>query len=300
MPSTRCGVATERRCSSPLGAGRLEQGLDSTGLGSPCFAAAVPEILEIEFYRRLAAEVVGGTIAAVDATDGWFLRGGVDPSAISSALTGRTVTADRRVGKLLLLDLDDAGVLGLRFGMTGVLELDERTGVDRLQYGGNRRDPAWVRFGLRFSDGRELRIRDPRRLGSVELDPDEERLGPDALSLDLVQLRGALVGSVAPLKARMLDQRRIAGLGNLLADEILWRSGLDPARPATSLAASDERRLHRHLRATLDDLLARGGSHLGDLGPARVRGGTCPRDGAPLERRTIGGRTTFSCPRHQR
>lgn len=260
----------------------------------------MPEILEIEYYRRLARAVVGATVVAVDAPDPWYVRGGVGAEALADALVGRTVSADRRIGKLLLLDLDGGGVLGLRFGMTGVLELGDRPGVEQLQYGGTRRDPAWVRFGVRFADGAELRIRDPRRLGSVELDPDEGRLGPDALTLSPAALRRVLDGSSAPLKARLMDQARLAGLGNLLTDEILWRAGLDPVRPAGSLEPAELRRLHRHLRRTLDDLLERGGSHLGDLGPARHRDGCCPRDGAPLERRTIGGRTTYSCPRHQR
>ncbi|MDQ3980243.1 MAG: formamidopyrimidine-DNA glycosylase, partial [Actinomycetota bacterium] len=92
---------------------------------------------------------------------------------------------------------------------------------------------------------------------------------------------------------------RLAGVGNLAADEALWRAGLDPARPAGSLTAAERRRLHRHLRQTLADLLAQGGSHTGDLVPHRRPGGLCPKDGTPLVRRTVGGRTTWSCPRHQ-
>ena len=96
-----------------------------------------------------------------------------------------------------------------------------------------------------------------------------------------------------------MDQHRVAGLGNLLVDEVLWRAGLDPARPAGSLDPPERKRLHRHLRRTVADLVARGGSHLGRLQVARVRGGRCPKDGAELERRTVGGRTTYSCPMHQ-
>jgi formamidopyrimidine-DNA glycosylase len=114
------------------------------------------------------------------------------------------------------------------------------------------------------------------------------------------ELRARVTASAAPLKAWLLDQQRIAGVGNLLADEALWRAGLDPARPGRSLSPAEARRLHTHLRATITELSARGGSHLGDLQVARARGATCPRDGAPLLRRTIGGRTTYSCPRHQR
>jgi formamidopyrimidine-DNA glycosylase len=132
------------------------------------------------------------------------------------------------------------------------------------------------------------------------VDPNEALLGVAALAVTPRHLAAALDASAAPLKARLLDQSRIAGLGNLLTDEALWRAGLDPARPAGSLDGTEVRRLHRHLRATVEELLAAGGSHTGRLQPARVRGGTCPRDGTPLLRRTVGGRTTYSCPRHQR
>jgi formamidopyrimidine-DNA glycosylase len=260
----------------------------------------VPEILEVELYRRLAATVLGRPIVAVDAPDPWFLKGGLTADALAEVLTGRAFATDRRIGKLLLLDVADGPTVGLRFGMTGVLEVDGGRAIERLEYASARRDPAWDRVTVHFADGGDLRLRDPRRLGAVELDPDESRLGADALTVTPGALRRALVGSRAPLKARLLDQARLAGVGNLLADEILWRAGLDPARPAGSLSPAELRRLHRHVRTTLDDLLARGGSHTGDLMAARVRGGTCPRDGAPLRRRAIGGRTTYSCSRHQR
>jgi formamidopyrimidine-DNA glycosylase len=97
-----------------------------------------------------------------------------------------------------------------------------------------------------------------------------------------------------------MHQEALAGIGNLLVDELLWRAGLDPARPAGSLDRDEVAGLHRALRATLRELLARGGSHTGDLQDERRVGGRCPRDGAELERRTIGGRTTYSCPVHQR
>jgi formamidopyrimidine-DNA glycosylase len=102
------------------------------------------------------------------------------------------------------------------------------------------------------------------------------------------------------LKARLLDQGRVAGVGNLIADEALWRAGLDPARPAGSLTPAETRRLHKHLRATVEELLERGGSHTGDVFHARNPEGRCPRDGTPMIRRTVGGRTTWSCPTHQR
>jgi formamidopyrimidine-DNA glycosylase len=260
----------------------------------------MPEMLEVEEYRRLAARTLGRTIASVHAPDAWFLKGGLTSAAVAAALRGRSFSADRRIGKLLLLDVADGPTLGLRFGMTGRLLVDGHAAIDRLEYSSDRNDQRWDRFGVDFHDGGSLRLRDPRRLGGVELDPDETRLGTDAAAIGAAQLRDLLSASDAPLKARLLDQARIAGIGNLLADEMLWRAGLDPARTARSLSPAEVRRLHRHLRATLDELGARGGSHTGDLQDMRARGGVCPRDGTPLSRRTVGGRTTYSCPRHQR
>jgi formamidopyrimidine-DNA glycosylase len=267
----------------------------------------VPELPEVEFYRRLAEQALGRTIAAVEAPDAWYLKRGLDAPTVTAALTGHSFTAARRIGKLLLLDVSDgafgragggAPTLGLRFGMSGKLVVDGMAGIDDLVYSSNLALEKWDRFGVRFADGGDLRMRDPRRLGGVELDPDEARLGRDALTITPSGLARALQ-SDAPLKARLMDQARVAGVGNLIADEVLWRAALDPARPARSLDAKEVRRLHRHLRRTVDDFLVRGGSHTGDLLPHRRHGGTCPKDGTALIRRTIGGRTTWSCPAHQ-
>lgn len=237
-------------------------------------------------------------IVGVHAPDAWYLKGGLDADAVAAALVGRRFVAARRIGKLLLLDTSCGGpVVGLRFGMSGRLVVDGRAGVDRLLYASGLDAPAWERFSVLFADG-ALVMRDPRRLGGVRLDPAEEALGPDALDITLSRLRAALAGE-APLKARLLDQSRLAGIGNLLADETLWRAGLDPRRPAMSLDAAESRRLHRHLVATVRSLIERGGSHTGDLMAARRPGGTCPRDAAPLARATVGGRTTWWCPVHQ-
>ena len=260
--------------------------------------ASVPELPEVEVYRELAEQVVGRRIRAVEATDVWFARR-TSPDEILARVTGARVTGVRRIGKLLLLDTD-AVTLGLRFGMTGRLLVDGHANLEHLEYGSAREVPAWDRFILHFAGGGDLRIRDPRRLGGVELDPDVSRLGPDALSLTIAQLRTALGTSVAPLKARLMDQARVAGIGNLLADEILWRAGLDPVRSASSLGDDEVRTLQRAIRTAVRTLIRRGGSHTGDLQPERRPGGVCPRDGTPLQQRTVGGRTTWSCPEHQR
>jgi formamidopyrimidine-DNA glycosylase len=262
----------------------------------------VPELPEVEAYRRRALDALDRPIAAVEARDPRYVRGPAGVGAVELALVGARFAAARRCGKLLVLDLDaspTAGRLGVRFGMTGRLLVDGRGPFEQLLYSGSGDEGAWDRFVVCFADGGAMAVRDPRHLGGVQLDPDETRLGPDALTLTPAQLRRALAGSAAPLKARLLDQARVAGIGNLIADELLWRAGLAPARPAGSVGPAELRRLIRHLRATLAELMTRGGSHLGDLMPARHPGGRCPRDGTALVRSTVGGRTTWWCPRHQ-
>lgn len=259
----------------------------------------MPELPEVERYRHMAEAAVGRTIARVHAPDAWFLKEGLDAAGLAAAVEGRTFRRARRIGKLLLLDTDGPTV-GLRFGMTGRLVVDGRADPEHLEYGSARDVEAWDRVAFELAGGGDLRIRDPRRLGGVVLEPEESRLGPDARSIGPAELRDALAGSSAPLKARLMDQARVAGIGNLLADEMLWRAGLDPARGAGTLGQAELRRLHRHLRQTVEELIARGGSASGDLQPERQPGGRCPKDGEALLRRTVGGRTTWSCPRHQR
>jgi formamidopyrimidine-DNA glycosylase len=261
----------------------------------------VPEILEVETYRRHADAVVGRRIAGVDAPDRWYLKRGLTADGLRDALVGRSIVAARRIGKLMLLDTSRSGpTLGLRFGMTGRLVVDGVAAIDHLEYGSPRQESEWIRLQLRFSGRRALTVYDPRRLGAVELDPDESALGPDALSLTKRELVAALVGAHGPIKARLMDQGRVAGLGNLLTDEALWRARIDPARDASEIDGAEYGPLHRAIRQTVRVLGERGGSHTGDLHPARARGSTCPRCGQPLLRRTVGGRTTYSCPRCQR
>ncbi|HWE68672.1 MAG TPA: DNA-formamidopyrimidine glycosylase family protein [Acidimicrobiales bacterium] len=263
----------------------------------------MPEILEVELYRALAEKAVGRPITKAWMVDSRYGRGGTTPRRLSSALVGRSFTAARRRGKLMLLDTDGGPTLGVRFGMTGGLVVDGNEALDRLLYGPGVFDDKWVRARFTFADGGHLLLHDPRRFGSLELAPDEDRLGPDALTATLGDLRSVLAvrpgrAAAAPLKARLLDQERLAGVGNLLADEILWRAGLDPER-RMPLSDAELRVLHRALRTTLRQLGGRGGSHMGELMEQRHAGGRCPKDGTELRRATVGGRTTYWCPAHQ-
>src|ERR1700688_3694997 len=254
-----------------------------SGGTTPTVASAlVPELPEVEAYSRLAEGALGRPVERAVLGDRRFVRGHGSPRQLTAALAGVTFTLARRHGKLLVLEMGGPGegrTLGLRFGMTGRLLLDGRAGVEHLVYSSDRDVSAWDRFTVRFRDGGRMVVRDPRLLGGVELDPDESALGPDALVITAAQLRRALEHSVVALKARLMDQHRLAGIGNLIADELLWRASLAPHRRSGSLTPAEHRRLHRHLHQTLELLIARGGAPRGALMPERRRGGRCPREG---------------------
>lgn len=257
----------------------------------------MPEMLEVEAYRVLLEPLVGATVARVVADDLVCGR-----PVGRCPIEGSTILGLRRTGKLLLVDTDHH-VVGLHAGMTGSFLLDGVSAFDGLRYAPAVADRRFIRLSATMADGRLLELHDPRRLARVRIDPDESVLGPDASTISLADFADALgVGSTSPtpLKARLLDQHRIAGLGNLLVDELCFQAGVDPARPAAGLSPDEVRALRTQMRSTLRTLGRRGGSHTGILQDARVRGGTCPRCEVTLLRRTVGGRTTYSCPLHQR
>jgi formamidopyrimidine-DNA glycosylase len=271
----------------------------------PCrYGPGVPELIEVERYGEAARAVLGRRISRVVVLDPRVVTG---PATSLDELRGRRVSGIRRRGKLLLIDTAPASgteagpVLGLRFGMTGSLVVDGTPAIERLRYSSAASAERAVRLRIEFDQG-ELALHDPRRFGRAQVDPDESVLGPEARGIGVARLRTVLAVRHAPgppLKARLLDQSRLAGLGNLLVDEILWRTRLSPLRPCDALADEEVRRLASGIRGTVEALIGRGGSHTGDLMEERRRDGHCPSDGAALQRLEVGGRTTFWCPVHQ-
>jgi formamidopyrimidine-DNA glycosylase len=265
----------------------------------------VPELPEVEAARRvLERSALHRRVVAVDDADGHVCRPH-PPGGIGRALVGTELTAAHRRGKTLWCDTADGPVLGVHLGMSGKLVIAapdgrEIDGGDHWEFGRRPGDYRCSRFSLTFADGGMLRLIDPRRLGRVRLDPPVDALGPDAATITADAFGVAVGAGRGPIKARLLDQHAIAGVGNLLADEILWRSDLDPARPAGGLDGDERATLHRTVLATVAGALRDGGVHTLTLVPHRVPGGRCPRDDAELRRATVGGRTTFWCPVHQR
>ncbi|MFL5820950.1 MAG: Fpg/Nei family DNA glycosylase [Solirubrobacteraceae bacterium] len=247
----------------------------------------MPELPEAERARRQIEDVLGREIAAVDDRDAYVCR----PHArgeIAEALTGHRLTAAHRRGKFMWAQTDGGPDLGLHLGMAGRLVVDEEP------------DPrGWDRFVLEFRDGGRLALRDKRRLGRAVLEPDFSHVGPDAGEVSRAEFRRRVGRGNAPLKARLLDQEAVSGIGNLMADDILWRAGFSPRRPSGELTDDELDRLRRTVRAAIRSAIRKGGAHTGRLNPERRRGGRCPRCGRELAQAKVGGRTTFWCPSDQ-
>jgi formamidopyrimidine-DNA glycosylase len=175
----------------------------------------------------------------------------------------------------------------------------EIDGGDYWERGRAPGDYKFSRFALTFADGGSLLLIDPRRLGRVRLNPPLEQLGVDAREITAAQFRAVLARGTAPIKARLLDQDAIAGIGNLIADEVLWQAKINPSRPVGDLTRPDVDRLFRAVHRSIEAAVAGGGVHTLSIVAFRRAGASCPRCGAPMVRGTVGGRTTWWCSREQ-
>lgn len=260
----------------------------------------MPELLEAEMYRQALAPVRGGQVVEVHTPDHLVAP---EPHALVAALTGVVIDGIERQGKVVVL-VTDRGRVALRFGMTGRLIVGHDDPVPQLAYGWVSDAAGYDRWRMRVDVGTDVllvRLSDPRRLARVLVDPDLSHLGPDAWSVSPPVLAERLRRRRGPIKAALMDQKVVAGLGNLLVDEALWRAGIDPSRPAHRLSPLECTRLGEVIPVMLNELMQRGGSHRGDLSVEfRTPGARCPVDGVELVRRSIGGRTSWSCPHHQR
>jgi formamidopyrimidine-DNA glycosylase len=265
----------------------------------------MPELPEVETARRLIAdEALGRRIADVDDSDTFVCRPHA-PGELRAALAGRMLTAVRRQGKTMWCETSEGGPdLGIHLGMGGRIIVTSGDGLAAEGGGPRHRDAQprkaeWDRFTLTFADGGSLVLFDKRRLGRVRLNPDTGALGPDAAEVTPAEFRGLITKGAVAVKARLLDQSRIAGVGNLLADEIFWEAKVSPAARTDRLRRADADRLYRALVSALESAIARGGVHTGDVIASRHPGGTCPRCGAEMHHGTVGGRSTWWCSREQ-
>jgi formamidopyrimidine-DNA glycosylase len=271
----------------------------------------VPELPEVESARRLiAAHALGRRIVGVDDADAFVCRPH-SPGELRDALAGRMLTAAHRRGKTIWCETSGVGAstvpgpdLGIHLGMSGRVVVTSPGGL--VSWAGEpfRRDaqPAkaeWNRFTLELADGGSLVLFDKRRLARIRLNPDIDALGPDATEVTPAEFRRLIMKGAIAVKARLLDQSKIAGVGNLLADEALWQARISPAAPVSTLRAAEVDRLYRALGSAVQSATANGGVHTGEVISARRPGGRCPRCGAEMRHGTVGGRSTWWCSREQ-
>ncbi len=272
----------------------------------------MPELPEVETIRRMLAGAVAGRRIERARVSSKPLRS-ASLARLPARLRGRAFAEPRRTGKFLLLDLDAGLTLLSHLGMSG-----------RWLFWPPGRSPdealGHVHLQIAFEDGATLWYQDIRRFGMLRVVPTARLgqdaslrlLGPDPLARprDGEALRAAAGASRTSIKVWLLDQRRIAGLGNIYVSEVLFRSGVDPRRRAGSLAAAEWRRVAREVPAVLEESIARMGTTFstfrtiwnepGQYGDELLvydrAGKPCRRCATPVRRIVQGGRSTFYCP----
>ena len=268
----------------------------------------MPELPEVETVcRQLEPELEGRRIERLEVYDPRWCRP-TPPAELEAAVAGRTIEGLGRRGKYLLLGLDDGRTLVMHLRMTGNLVLVE--GEDKLNH---------LRARFVLDDGRELWFTDPRRFGEALLLDDAEldahfapRLGVEPLSGEFTaeRLGEIAAGRRAPLKSFLLDQKGIAGIGNIYADEALFRARLHPLSPAESMKPEHLQALREGIVAALEAGLDGGGASIDDYRDGRgekgrmqdeflvhtCEGQPCPRCDGTVERIVVSGRSTYFCP----
>jgi len=272
----------------------------------------MPELPEVETVRaRLEPVLTGRRFERVEIHDPRLVRP-YEPAEVAAELEGERVAAVERRGKYLIFRFESGRVLLIHLRMTGSL---------RHTSGDLAEDPH-RRAVVRLDNGSDVAYRDVRRFGTwLLLEPGElepylgARVGEEPLGalFTAARLSERLARRRAPIKSALLDQRTLAGMGNIYVDEALWRAKIHPLRAAESLDRNELRRLHKAVRAALEAGIARQGSTLRDYalpdgGSGSMqdefkvygRGGEpCDRCGTPIAKTRLGGRGTWFCPRCQ-
>jgi formamidopyrimidine-DNA glycosylase len=271
----------------------------------------VPELPEVETIRRdLEPELTGRVIVDIEVHKADIVLPPHDPDSFRQRLAGRRVVSVGRRAKYLLFHLDDGSVLQVQLRMSG-----------RFALGREVPDPAEFRHiaaRLHLDDGRTLFYDDVRRLGGFRLVAGRDweivaaRLGPEPLEpgYRAADLGLMLAATRSPVKNALMDQRRVAGVGNIYASEALFRAGVDPRRPGRSLDTDEVKRLHRTVRSVLREALAQAGTSFQNYRAVNGRSGEfqfslcvygregepCRACGETVERIVQAGRSTFYCP----
>ena len=251
----------------------------------------MPELPEVEeAMRRLRAALVGRTLVRIEPLH--RVLAARLPPRTQRALRGATIARVERRGKHQLIHFADGRILHVHFRMSGDWEV--LTGSDV---------PPTARMLMTLDDGGRVALIDPRALGTVDLHPAGAppalELGPEATDagIDPAAIRAQLAGRRIPVKVALLDQRVIAGVGNIYAAEALWHARLDPRRSASALSRPEVARVLKGVRTALaragGERYFRGGGRFAVYGR---EGEPCLRCGAPIVRIIQAGRSTYFCP----
>jgi formamidopyrimidine-DNA glycosylase len=255
----------------------------------------MPELPDVEAYRRFFfRHAAGHEVRRVVVTDPVIVRN-TTADALDTTLRGHRFEEPERHGKWLLCWTDGPALL-LHFGMTG----------DLVWSGDEPQRHRWDRVILDLDEG-EIRYRNMRKLGGAWLAHDREEaiavmggLGPDALAVSRRAFLDLLASRRGGLKALLMNQRFVAGVGNLVADEVLWQAKLHPMRRVESLDEAERSELYRRMHSVLKESVERFDyvpRKRGWLNHVRGQpGAVCPRCRTPLARMTVGGRTAYFCP----
>lgn len=268
----------------------------------------MPELPEVECVRQtLSPSLMGRTIRSLRITGPEKLT---RPSSkvFRQGLVGRTVTGSRRHGKLLIFELDNSGLWTIHLGMTGQVITAHK-----------KPQTTHIHITVSFKDqGPKLYYRDIRRFGAMGYWPGQEALlagplknfGQDALLISADELAARLAGRRASIKGLLLDQRILAGVGNIYADEALHIAGISPMAAPIDLTGEDLTRLHGAIQGILALALKQGGSSVRNFVDAKGRAGTfqhahrvyqrtgqpCPTCGQSVQKTVLAGRSTHYCP----
>jgi len=276
----------------------------------------MPELPEVETVRRdLDSRVSGRRVTAIslapDSGRPVPVLKGIDETSFREGVVGARIESVERRGKYLLLRLDTGSMVVVHLRMTGVL----------LHRPADAPPDRFLRIVLSLDDGSELRFTDIRKFGGIWLVDDvadamATALGPEPLGESFTEslLAEALAGRKAPVKSIILDQRHIAGIGNIYADEACFAAGIDPRRTGANLTPSDVKALHEAVRQVLLFGVESRGASFRDYQDAdgkagnmqmyvkvfRRTGKPCYTCGTAIERTRVGGRSTHYCPQCQK
>jgi formamidopyrimidine-DNA glycosylase len=263
----------------------------------------MPELPEVETVARSLAPLVGRRIESAEFRSRLILRGG-DPDIMSARIAGRRIAGVKRYGKFIVMPLEGGGYLLIHLGMTG-----------RLLLGGLAGKHTHAILTL---DQGVLLFDDSRQFGSLQVSEDfparVARLGPEPLEISFDDFRAALKRHKTRIKALLLNQRFLRGVGNIYADESLFRAGIHPLAVACRLGGERPRRLYQALRLVLKEAIDAGGSSISDYVDAQGRSGffqfshrvyqrtgePCVRCGTLIRRLLVTQRSSHYCPKCQR